>query len=225
MLETFLFGKHLEDDENVRLVVHKHWLLGLRRLAWPTIFFLIAWFVLLLEHSPPAIAIVGLCAGLAVLWWIHNFLDYYLDAWIVTDHGIIDLEWHGWFHRQSSRILYSDIQGVSTEIHGIAGTLLRYGTVSIEKISTGAAIAIESVPHPRIVESVILQNMENYLHNKNLKNAKHIEELLSKFVAVHIQEDTFGPGKKSAEPPPDAKLNGRTTKTSFTSTKIGSPKR
>ena len=216
----FLFKKHLEDDENVRMIVHKHWLLGLRFLALPTVSFLLSWFFLSVRHSQTALVIVAFWSGLSLIWWIRNFLDYYLDAWIVTDHGIIDLEWLGWFHRQSSRILYSDIQGVSTEVHGIAGTLLRFGTISIEKISTGSAISIENVPYPRSVESVILRNMETYLHSKNLKNAKHIEELLSQFVAEHIQEDGFRKEKNIPAPKPAKDPPARPTKKSFTSTKI-----
>lgn len=224
MLDSFLFTKHLEEDEHVRMIVHKHWLLGLGSLAWPSVSFLLSWFVLSVRPSQPVLIVVAVWSTMSLVWWFRNFLDYYLDAWIITDHGIIDLEWLGWFHRQSSRILYSDIQGVSNEVHGIAGTLLRFGSVTIEKISTGSAISIENVPRPRAVESVILKNMETYLHSKNLKNAKHIEELLSKFVAEHIQE-----GSMSRESPPEKKVDvraapHRATKNSFRSSKIGSPK-
>jgi hypothetical protein len=107
------------------------------------------------------------------VWWARNFFDYYMDAWIITNHGVIDLEWHGWFHRQSARILFSDVQGVSYEIKGVTGTLMRFGTVSIEKISTGAAVSLSHVPRPRTVETLILRNMETYLHTKNLKDTKN----------------------------------------------------
>ena len=208
MLNESLFKKHLEDDEHIVLVVHKHWLVGLRFLVLPTVSFLLADMLLLLRPSRAAAAIAGLWAVISLVWWLRNFFDYYLDAWVITNHGVIDLEWLGWFHRQSSRILYSDIQGVSTETHGITGTLLRYGTVSVEKISTGSTIAIDHVPRPRRVESAILQNMEGYLHTKNLKNAKHVEEILSQFVAQHVQENEV---QKSPR---------RVTKSSFTSSRI-----
>ncbi len=211
-MDAYLFRKNLEDDEQIRLVVHKHWLVGLRFLVWPTVSFLLADAVLFLRHAQPAVLLGFLWAVASLVWWLRNFFDYYLDAWIITNHGVIDLEWLGWFHRQSSRILYSDIQGVSTEIHGVTGTLLRYGTISIEKISTGSAVSISHVPRPRRVESAILQNMEAYLHAKNLKNAKHVEELLSQFVAQHVQETDVR----------EQRTPRRTTKASFTSSKIGS---
>jgi hypothetical protein len=206
MFDSFLFTKHLEDDEHVRLIVHKHWLLGIRYLVWPTISFLLAWTVLAFRHTTPAALLCLIWGTGSLVWWLRNFLDYYLDAWIITDHGIIDLEWLGWFHRQSARILYSDIQGVSYEINGIFGTLMRYGTVAVEKISTGASVSLSHVSQPRRVESEILKSMEAYLHTKNMKNAKHIESLLSEFVAEHIQEEGMRPKKEPPAPPKKKKL-------------------
>lgn len=188
MLDRILFHRHLEEDETISAIVHKHWLIGFRFLFWPSISFLIAWgSLMLLVQLPLLFYLAALWAIASLVWWLRCFFDYYLDAWIITNQGIIDLEWHGWFHRQSSRILYSDIQGVSHEIQGVAGTFLRYGMVSIEKISTGTVIALTQVPRPRKVESLILKNMETYLHSKNLKDARHVQELLAGFVANQVQ--------------------------------------
>lgn len=222
MLDPFLFRRHLEDDEHIRMIVHKHWLIGIHFLVWPSLSFLAAWTLLALAGSQAAILLAALWSIGSAVWWLRNFFDYYLDAWIITDHGIIDLEWLGWFHRQSARILYSDIQGVSYEIHGILGTLLRYGVVTVEKISTGSTVSLTHVPRPRVVESAILQSMEAYLHGKNLKNAKHVEELLAQFVAGRVQEEDVrgaqSGGETSAEP---AVRTSRPTKRSFTSSRIG----
>lgn len=214
-MDGYLFRNHLEADERICLVVHKHWLIGLRFLVWPTVSFLLADALLLIRHSQIAVFIGFLLAVASLVWWMRNFFDYYLDAWIITNHGVIDLKWLGWFHRQSARVLYSDIQGVSTEINGVIGTMLRYGTVTIEKISTGSKISIDCVPRPRKIESAILQNMEAYLHSKNLKNAKHVEELISQFVAQHVHEDDLKPVPVAGHRPPR-----RANRTSFTSSRI-----
>ncbi len=187
MLDQWLFGKHLEEDEHVTLLVHKHWIIGVRGLLLPSVSFVLAWWLLYAAPYRMVFFVVSLWSFYSVLWWLRNFFNYYLDAWIITDQGIIDLEWQGWFHRQSARVLYSDIQGVSYEIQGLVGTMLRYGTIAAEKISTGAAIKLAQVGNPRSVEAVILKNMEAYLHSKNLKNAKHVQELLSQFVSQKVQ--------------------------------------
>lgn len=182
-----LFGKHLEPDEELRLVVHKHGIVLLSGLFWPSLAFLLALFTLTQLPYHTVILFTALWAIAACVWWLRNFLDTFLDAWIVTDRAIIDVEWFGWFHRKSTRILYSDIEGVSYEIQGMCATLLRYGTVSIERIATGHIVSLDYVPHPRRVEGIILRNMEEYLRSKNLKDAKHVQEILSTIVAEQLQ--------------------------------------
>ena len=198
MIDKLLFHKHLEDEEVIARIVHKHWLIGLKFLFWPSVSFLLSWVSLALVYQYRfLVLLVALWSIWSVVWWLRCFFDYYLDAWIVTNMGIIDLEWHGWFHRQSTRVLYIDIQGVSYEINGVLGTMLRFGTVSVEKISTGSVIALSSVGKPRSVEALILSNMEGYLHSKNLKNARHVQELLAGYVATQVQmTDAAPPAQK-----------------------------
>jgi hypothetical protein len=186
-LDGPLFKRHIEEDESVIAVVHRHWLMGVHALFWPTIA-CVAGVALLIAAPFRSVAIgVGIWSACVLGWWLRNFFDYFLDAWILTDQGIIDVAWHGWFHRESSRVLYSDIQGVSYEINGMLPTLMRYGTISVEKISTGSAISMETVSQPRKVEAKILAQMETYLHSKNLKDAKQVQELLSVVLSRELQ--------------------------------------
>lgn len=186
-----LFNRHLESEETVIRVVHRHWFLGLRHLFWPTITFCVFTALLLTSLKAEVLYVVGSLLGVVTIWWFRNFFDYYLDAWIITDTGIIDVEWHGWFHRQSARVLYSDIQGVSYEIQGILNTVLRYGTIGVEKVSTGTEISMDNVSNPRKVEAVILKNMEDYLHKRNLKDSKAVQDILSSVIARELQLGEF----------------------------------
>lgn len=198
-LNKRFFSRHLEDEETLHLVVHKHWLLGFKTLFWPSLSFLACWVLLYQAPHRGVFYAVSVWAVVSLVWWLRNFFDYYLDAWLITSMGIIDVEWHGWFHRQSSRVLYSDIQGVSYEIQGVAGTFLRYGTIGVEKVSTGSVISMEKVPHPRKVEGLILRNMEAYLHTKNLKDATHVQDILAGIVAREIQLQEFEDGEEEDE--------------------------
>ncbi len=192
MLESFFFSKHLDDEEEIRMVVHKHWLMGLRSLFFPSLLFVGLWSVVVLSPTRSIVYGIALADVFVLIWWIRNFMDYYLDAWIITTKGIIDLEWHGWFHRSSARVLYSDLQGVSYEINGIVGTIFRYGSMEIEKISTETTIEMDYIKNPRMVESTILECMEEYMHTKNLRDATTVQEMLAEFVAGSLQ-------KKSAQ--------------------------
>ena len=185
-LNRWFFKKHLEDDEEVRLYVHTHWRLGLARLFWPTVAFIASWVFLAIAPFLVIFYCVALASVLSIIWWVRNFFDYFLDVWLVTNQALIDVKWHGWFHRTATKVLFSDIQGVTYETKGISGTLLRYGTITVEKVSTGGTISLENVSRPRLVATAILQNMEEYLHGKNLKDAKRIQELLSNVVSREL---------------------------------------
>jgi hypothetical protein len=195
LLDRLLFRKHLEKDEQIVMIVHKHWLIGLQFLFWPSASFLLSWYLLYTAPFRAIFLLVSLWSIGSLIWWLRNFLDYYLDAWIISNHGIIDLEWHGWFHRQASRILYSDVQGVSYEIQGFAGTVLRYGIVTIEKISTGTTISLSHAARPRVIQGIIMRNMEAYIHGKHLTDAKHVQELLATYVAEQVQLEKLRSGK------------------------------
>lgn len=188
MLNEYFFDRHLDDEETVHMVVHKHWLIGVKALWLPTIVFCLVWSVLYVVRTKYAIYGVSLASIGIAIWWIRNFMDYYLDAWLITNKGVIDLEWHGWFHRSSSRILYSDINGVEYEIKGILGTLMGYGEMTLEKVSTGDAITMPYVKKPRRVETAILEAMEAYMLKKNLKDATTVQNILSEFVASSMQK-------------------------------------
>lgn len=175
----------------MRRIVHKHWFFGVQRLFWPTLTFIAV--IGIAFWLPDKYVLWGALAGgiATVVWWLRNFMDYYLDVWLITNKGVIDLAWHGWFHRQASRTLYSDIQSVSYEIKGIPATVFQYGTIMVEKISTGAEVSLEKVHKPRLIETAILEALEAYMHKKNLKDATTVQNILAEFVAGSIQQKAF----------------------------------
>jgi len=190
MLQKMLFTKHLNDDEILVRVVHKHWLLGLRALFWPSCWLAFDALLALGFPTRPMLILAAVFGVVFAVWWLRNFFDYFLDAWIITNEGIIDVAWHGFFHRESSRILYSDIQGVSYEIKGVVSTLLQVGVISVEKISTGDSVSLDWVKRPKKIETLLLAHQEKYLHKKNMKDSKQVQELLATLVAerIHMQE-------------------------------------
>ncbi len=158
------------------------------------------WSLLYFTHTKYIVYGILLSSLGVALWWIRNFMDYYLDAWIITNKGVIDLEWHGWFHRTSVRVLFSDIQGLEYEVKGILGTLMGYGEIRLEKISTGGTLSMPYVKCPRKVEAVVLQCMENYMHNKNLKDATTVQTILAEFVASTMQKRAVDENAKKVLP-------------------------
>lgn len=191
MLGNNLFNRHLESDESVVVIVHQHWFNGVRELFLPIVALIALITVLALRPDRYVALTIGVLLFVTVVWLLRNFFDYYLDAWIITNTGIIDVEWHGWFHRQSSRILYSDIQGVSYEVNGIWQTIFQTGTLSVEKVSTGSAISLNEVKRPKRIEKIILTQMENYMHKHNLRDANTIQDLLVNVLAKEMHKKEF----------------------------------
>jgi hypothetical protein len=185
MLER-LFQGHLEEDEILHLVVHKHWLFFVRAFFLPGGALIAITFFLIASPGMSTFALVLLADVAIAVWFLRSFFDEFLDAWLVTDRSVIDIAWHGWFHRTSTRIDYSSIEGVSTEVQGILGTLLHFGTLTIEKVGSGAKVSMENVPHSRTVESAILFRQEQCLRSKNLKDSKAVQDLLAEIVAERM---------------------------------------
>lgn len=189
MLER-LFLRHLEDDEPLYMVVHKHWIYGIKDLIVPIAVAACSWGLLYIV--PVRLIFYGvLLLNIAVfVWFLRNFFDYYLDAWIITDRSVIDVEWHGWFHRQSTRIDFTSIEGVSYEIQGVLGTILRYGTVTVERIGSGTTVSIDHVKKPKDVESSILACQEACIRTKNMKDSSAVKDIIAEIVAerMHIKE-------------------------------------
>lgn len=83
--------------------------------------------------------------------WIVGFIiwtDYYLDIWIVTDQRLIDVEQVGFFSRVVSELDLKRIQDITSEVSGMAETMLGFGNVFIQTASEDKKFHLTSIPHP-----------------------------------------------------------------------------
>ena len=58
-------------------------------------------------------------------------------------------------------------------------------------------MSLDYVYQPKRVEGMVLRNMEGYLHSKNLKDAKQVQELLATLVAERLQLQELSPDDDS----------------------------
>lgn len=154
-------------NETVLLVIRRHWivfavpaLLAGFLLVLPAIA-LSAAFVLLPELTAPGPAALAkflfalyllLLALVVFIFW----MKYYLDAWIITDQRIIDIEQHGLFHREVSEIAMEKIQNVTIEIPGFLATVMKFGTIKIQTASESDFV-ISDVPDCYRAKDLILK--------------------------------------------------------------------
>ncbi|OGH78624.1 MAG: hypothetical protein A2469_02605 [Candidatus Magasanikbacteria bacterium RIFOXYC2_FULL_40_16] len=85
-----------------------------------------------------------------------NFIDFYLDVWIVTNDRIVDIEQFGLFSRTISELDLFRIQDVTTDTHGFFATIFKYGNVTVKTASTNLSLVFRNVPDPNEIRRDLL---------------------------------------------------------------------
>lgn len=93
------------------------------------------------------------------LFIFYAFIDYFLDLWIITDHHIINVEQQSMFMRTVSKEELDRIQDVTSEIRGLLGTILNYGTITVQTAGSQEHFVFENVPAPQTIVDVILRSV------------------------------------------------------------------
>lgn len=93
----------------------------------------------------------------AWLFLFQNFIDWYLDIWIVTNHRIINIEQRGLFGRVMSELMLYNVQDVTSEIKGVVRTLFDYGTIHIQTAAETTRFNFEDIPHPNHIAKRVIE--------------------------------------------------------------------
>jgi hypothetical protein len=166
--------KGKRDDEEIILILRRHWLILVLKLL-PFAFFLIGILVVFIlaptvvnllpievdDHVFNLIMSFSLMAfwlGLFITW-----IDYYYDVWIVTDQRIVSIEQMGLFRREISELEHGKIQDVTTEVHGVIPTLLKFGQVYIQTAGEKARFTFKQVEDPVMVRTIVMTLQKNAL--------------------------------------------------------------
>ncbi len=166
--------------EHVVYVLRRHGLILVRDLLIYIILFLlpvgfylgIGWlFPKLLqgELSYPLLILSGSIFYLSIwLFFFTTILDYYLDAWVVSNDRVINIEQHGLFARTISELDLFKIQDVTSEVKGVFATTLNYGNVYVQTAGEKERFIFEQVPNPHDVRKKIIDLVEEdrKYHNK-----------------------------------------------------------
>jgi len=170
MFEEIRFpGQH--EEEQVILFLRRHWFIFLTRILF--ILFSIVVLVIIYiffntvnsnfkESDFYNLLLFGESLAVLFLWnfFFILWLDYYLDAWIVTNERIINIEQRGFFMRNISELKLTKIQDVTSEIIGIFPTLLDYGNIYVQTAGEKERFTFYQIPHPNQVKNIIVQLQE-----------------------------------------------------------------
>src|SRR3989339_1973511 len=106
-----------------------------------------------------------LCASIyylsIYLFFYSQFIEFYLDIWIVTNDRIVDIEQQGLFARTISELDLYRIQDVTTEVNGFFCTMFHYGNVIVKTASAGSRVIFRNVKHPNEIRQALIQLAED----------------------------------------------------------------
>lgn len=180
ILDKIIFRNLLDKGEKILMVAHVHPFIVYPQLLRVVFFGMLipagAYFLF-----PPLWTIWLAWGVLGVVLFGYRFMQWYLDAWIVTNSSVIDHEWNSPFDQSTNRIEYGNIDGISNEIKGFWGTMLRYGNIQITHVS-GSPLILENVASPRKVERFIMEHQQTFIHNQGFEDHAKLKDMLTKLL-------------------------------------------
>jgi hypothetical protein len=129
--------------------------------------------------------------------------DWHYDVWLLTNMGIIGVEWLGFFDRTSSRIEYPSIEGVTYQLKGFWQTMLNYGDMTLAKFGGPSTITLKDAHKPKKMEKYVLMYQEKFVTSKNFQDQEVLKQLLADLVVDHVQKHGL-PDSKNVQNPKEA---------------------
>lgn len=146
-----------QPDEKIIMFLRRHWLFLFKVLIIFAVLILVigifdyaAYYLTSIWESQLGFPIMVLGNSayflFVLLFSFANFVDYYLDVWIVTDKRIINVEQKGLFSRIVSEKELWRMQDVTSEVHGFMATSLNYGDIFLQTAGTKGRFVFKQVP-------------------------------------------------------------------------------
>ncbi len=165
---------HTQPDENVLLVMRKHWIKLMYDIA---VIVLTTTLVLALFSfvtggvdavSPLYVLILSTTLLASLLALATAWTNHYLDIWIVTDKRIIDIDQISLFKRVKSTIRIERVQNVTVKRSGILEEMFNFGIVSVETAGYKTDLSVmEGIPSPDKVSRTIMEYVDAVTDHKS----------------------------------------------------------
>ncbi len=176
--------KHVDDGEYILRVAHKH-VLVLKIDAAKSIFFGILLPVFLYLLLPKLWLPFLIWSFGGFLAFLYHFIDWYFDAWILTNLGVIDIERNGIFNVTSTRIDYHMMEGISYTVNGVIRTIFNYGDITIDKLGAKTSVVLKNAANPRRLERYVMKYQEKFVADKSIVDHQALKGMLAEMIAYH----------------------------------------
>lgn len=92
---------------------------------------------------------------------LYKILDWYADAWIITEQGIIDVRWSLWT-RDMTFTEFHDISAIQSEQNSLFDKLFHIGDVTLHKM--GDEMHISRMYQPDQITELVQANLHEHHH-------------------------------------------------------------
>lgn len=120
--------------------------------------------------SRPLLVFFASAYYLSILLFFYSyFLEFYLDATIVTNDRMVDIEQVSLFGRTVAEVDLYQIQDATSAVNGVFPSLFNYGNVVVQTAGSIPKFTIQDVPRPHDVRQMLLDlaSADKKYHNNN----------------------------------------------------------
>lgn len=175
-----------QENEEVKLLLRQHPFILIRQNIIYLFYFIVPLILYLLGKSyfafilsfpiyPIFILLISLYYFFFLFFFLIEWVDYYFDAWIVTDRRLIDVEQIGLFRRSVSETRLEKMQDVSFEIKGLFGTIFHYGLISVQTAGAAQNFTINKVSDPAKIKTILLNLYDERIKSVGSTQGQNID--------------------------------------------------
>lgn len=177
IIDNILFRDLLDESEKITHVAHVH----------PFVIYPILFKALFLGLLMPAIGywLFPLMPEVWISWasvgaivFTYKLIQWYMDAWIITNMSVINFQWNSPFSKSMNRVEFGTIENTTSEIHGFWGTIFRFGNIQIVNESS-TPVTLKNVSRPQKLERIIMEAQSKYIRNQTLRDHGQLKDLLT----------------------------------------------
>lgn len=129
-------------------------------------FLVVSAILMRLDYSdmPSVLMWLWLFGGLYLIFvtsfFMMQWIIWYLDAWFITQHRLIDIQLVTLFNRRVAQIPFTQVQDVRVTTEGSLASFFQFGDITVQSAGKEGFFQMRSIPHARVVANRISELSE-----------------------------------------------------------------
>lgn len=91
----------------------------------------------------------------------YRFIFWYFNVYILTNERVVDVDFRGILHKETSYAKLNQIQDISPKVIGFFGTFFHFGNVYIQTAAERPEFEFHHVSNPEVVAQEILEQVRH----------------------------------------------------------------